>query len=81
MTDVLLDGTASAASARPCSRAACSDDAVVTLTYDYRDAMAVVGPLSVRHEPHSYDLCVRHAGRLSVPRGWQVVRHMALEDG
>ena len=25
-------------------------------------------------EPHSYDLCERHAERLTVPRGWEVVR-------
>jgi hypothetical protein len=26
-------------------------------------------------EPHSYDLCEEHAVRLTVPRGWEVVRH------
>lgn len=62
---------------RSCSKVACSEPAVATLTYDYADAMAVLGPLSTRHEPHSYDLCERHAERLSVPNGWQVVRHMA----
>lgn len=25
-------------------------------------------------EPHSYDLCAEHAERLTVPRGWEVVR-------
>ena len=65
---------------RPCSRAACGAAAVVTLTYDYRDAMAVVGPLSARHEPHSYDLCARHAERLSAPQGWQVVRHQVIAE-
>jgi hypothetical protein len=34
---------------------------VATLTYDYADAMAVLGPLAIRREPHSYDLCERHA--------------------
>jgi len=47
---------------------------VATLTYDYADAMAVLGPLAYRSEPHSYDLCARHAERLSAPQGWQVVR-------
>ena len=37
--------------------------------------MAVLGPLSIRHEPHSYDLCERHAVRLTAPKGWEVVRH------
>lgn len=63
-------------SARPCSKVACVADAVATLTYDYADSMAVLGPLSLRHEPHTYDLCARHAERLSVPQGWQVVRHV-----
>jgi hypothetical protein len=53
---------------RACSKVACGDDAVATLTYDYADAMAVLGPLSYRTEPHSYDLCARHAERLSAPR-------------
>lgn len=37
--------------------------------------MAVVGPLATFAEPHSYDLCEEHAVRLTVPRGWEVVRH------
>jgi len=65
---------------RLCSKVACRADAVATLTYDYADAMAVLGPLSTRHEPHSYDLCERHAESLSVPQGWQVVRHMMMDQ-
>lgn len=63
---------------RLCSKVACSREAVSTLTYVYADAMAVLGPLSLRQEPHSYDLCVKHSERLSAPRGWQVLRHVAL---
>jgi hypothetical protein len=51
---------------------------VSTLTYVYADSMAVLGPLSQSAEPHSYDLCERHAERLSAPRGWQVVRLVQL---
>jgi hypothetical protein len=64
--------------ARPCSKVACSNAAVSTLTYVYADSMVVLGPLSPVAEPHSYDLCARHAERLSAPRGWQVVRHVSL---
>lgn len=64
---------------RPCSKVACVADAVSTLTYVYADSMAVLGPLATSAEPHSYDLCGRHAERLSVPQGWQVIRHMMLE--
>ena len=64
--------------ARPCSKVACHDDAVSTLTYVYADSMVVVGPLSDRLEPHGYDLCARHASSLSVPQGWQVLRQVVL---
>jgi Protein of unknown function (DUF3499) len=47
---------------------------VATLTYVYADSTAVVGPLATQAEPHSYDLCTQHAHRLTVPRGWEVVR-------
>ncbi len=65
-------------SKRPCSRTGCQNDAVATLTYVYADSMAVLGPLSQKAEPHSYDLCDRHAERLSAPLGWQIVRHVSL---
>jgi hypothetical protein len=60
---------------RRCSRTACSLPAVATLTYVYADSTAVVGPLATHAEPHCYDLCEAHAGRLTAPRGWEVVRH------
>ena len=34
----------------------------------------VLGPLATYAEPHAYDLCAEHAGRLTAPRGWEVVR-------
>lgn len=61
-------------SVRQCSRTACTQAAVATLTYVYADSTAVLGPLAQRAEPHSYDLCSVHAGRLTAPRGWEVVR-------
>ncbi len=45
-----------------------------TLTYVYRDSTAVLGPLATFVEPHCYDLCARHADRMTAPRGWDVVR-------
>jgi Protein of unknown function (DUF3499) len=48
---------------------------VATLTYVYSDSTAVVGPLASFAEPHSYDMCEEHAVSLTVPRGWEVVRH------
>jgi len=47
---------------------------VATLTYDYGDQTAVLGPLATYAEPHSYDLCAQHSQRLSAPQGWNVLR-------
>ncbi|MGX7680697.1 DUF3499 domain-containing protein [Jatrophihabitans sp. DSM 45814] len=60
---------------RRCTRPGCVQGAVATLTYIYGESTAVVGPLAAFAEPHSYDLCEEHAVRLTVPRGWEVVRH------
>ena len=59
---------------RRCTRTGCSAPATSTLTYAYADSTAVVGPLAVVVEPHSFDLCGPHARTLTVPRGWDVVR-------
>ncbi len=47
---------------------------MATLTYVYSDSTVVLGPLATYAEPHSYDLCSHHAGRLTAPRGWEIVR-------
>ncbi|MET0897793.1 MAG: DUF3499 domain-containing protein [Mycobacterium sp.] len=60
---------------RRCCRPGCPHYAVATLTFVYADSTAVVGPLSTVREPHSWDLCVTHAGRITAPRGWELVRH------
>ena len=59
---------------RRCSRTACKQPAVFTLTYVYADSTAVLGPLAAYVEPHCYDLCADHAERLTAPRGWEIVR-------
>lgn len=59
---------------RQCTRPGCRESAVATLTYVYSDSTAVLGPLATYAEPHCYDLCGPHADRLTVPRGWDVVR-------
>lgn len=45
------------------------------MTFVYSDSTAVVGPLATAREPHSWDLCVGHAGRITAPLGWELVRH------
>ena len=64
---------------RSCPRRwACAREAVATLTYDYEDQMAVIGPLARVRDPHAHDLCAIHTDRLSAPKGWIVVRHETL---
>lgn len=65
---------------RICSRTACKEPAVFTLTYVYRDSTAVLGPLAAYVEPHCYDLCAEHADRLTAPMGWELVRLPPGED-
>ena len=60
---------------RRCCRPGCPHYAVATLTFVYSDSTAVVGPLATAREPHSWDLCVGHASRITAPRGWDLVRH------
>lgn len=64
---------------RVCSRVSCRAVATMTLTYIYSDSTAVLGPLATFAEPHSYDLCDKHSARLTVPNGWNVIRHLADE--
>ncbi len=59
---------------RKCSRNACVQSAVATLTYDYRESTAVIGPLAPVATPGTYDLCQAHAKKMTVPKGWQIVR-------
>ena len=63
---------------RLCSKVGCAREAVSTLTYDYGDQMAALGPLGGEGDPHAHDLCAIHTDRLSVPRGWVVVRHETM---
>ena len=59
---------------RLCTKSGCQQAAIATLTYAYADRAAVVGPLALRHEPGSYDLCEEHCAGLSTPRGWELIR-------
>ncbi|MBT0565503.1 DUF3499 domain-containing protein [Williamsia sp. CHRR-6] len=59
---------------RQCCRPGCAEPAVATLTFVYAESIAVVGPLATADEPHSWDLCHDHASRITVPRGWEMMR-------
>lgn len=47
---------------------------MATLTYNYADSTVVLGPLSRLAEPHTYDLCRRHAQSMTAPKGWDLLR-------
>jgi hypothetical protein len=66
---------------RPCSRVSCRAAATMTLTYIYAESRAVLGPIAMFSEPHAYDLCERHAARLTVPNGWTVERELHESEG
>jgi hypothetical protein len=55
---------------RQCSRPGCSDGAGATLSYSHGRRSAWLTDLTHERDAHSYDLCSRHADRLSVPQGW-----------
>lgn len=52
---------------------------MATLTYAYAESTAVVGPLAPATEPHSWDLCARHADSLTAPLGWEMLRVRDIE--
>lgn len=58
--------------ARQCSRTGCAAPADATLTYQYGRSLVWLDDLTPERDPHSYDLCHRHAARLSVPNGWRL---------
>lgn len=59
---------------RGCSRANCRKPALRTLTYIYADSTALLGELATYAEPHSYDLCFEHSEKLTLPKGWTVIK-------
>lgn len=65
---------------RTCSRVSCRASATMTLTYIYSESRAVLGPIAAFSEPHAYDLCARHAARLTVPNGWSVDREALVTE-
>lgn len=59
---------------RFCQRPRCRNYASATLTYDYAERTAVLGPLAAERGHGGHDLCDDHAARVSPPVGWQLVR-------
>jgi Protein of unknown function (DUF3499) len=40
--------------------------------YRYAQRVAWIDDLGRERDPHAYDLCERHAARMSVPAGWEL---------
>ncbi|MGF3055816.1 DUF3499 family protein [Microbacterium sp. YY-01] len=66
--------------ARLCSKVGCNREAFATLTYDYHDKMAALGPLGAAGYPHAHDLCFWHCHRMTVPAGWVIERHESVRQ-
>jgi hypothetical protein len=58
--------------ARQCTRQGCVHQASVTLTYQYARSLVWLDDLTPERDPHAYDLCDQHAGRLKPPSGWHL---------
>ncbi len=71
-TGIIANDAVAATTDRQCSRTGCAEPAAATLTYHYDRSQAWLDPLSESRDPHSYDLCERHAARISVPHGWHL---------
>lgn len=59
---------------RKCELTGCLQPAVATLTYNYGESTAVIGPLPAHKQPYTTELCHQHAVKFNVPQGWQVIR-------
>jgi hypothetical protein len=68
---------------RHCCRPGCADAANATFSYHYAVGHAWLDDLASERDPHGYDLCARHAARVTVPHGWSLddrrARHAPLE--
>jgi hypothetical protein len=57
---------------RHCCRPGCAEAATATLSYHYAVSHAWLDDLAPERDPHGYDLCDRHAARVTVPHRWEL---------
>lgn len=53
-----------------CARSGCGGSAAATLMYHYGTRIVWIDNLDEDIDPNAYDLCGRHAQRVTVPVGW-----------
>lgn len=63
---------------RICARPTCDVVAAATMTYGYSVRTVWVDDLIPESYPESYDLCSRHADKLTVPQGWVLTDRRTL---
>ncbi|HEX7277389.1 MAG TPA: DUF3499 family protein [Acidimicrobiales bacterium] len=54
---------------RLCARPGCGEAASATLSFQYATSTVWLDDVGAK-EPHTIDLCARHADRLAPPKGW-----------
>ncbi|MDR0784080.1 MAG: DUF3499 domain-containing protein [Propionibacteriaceae bacterium] len=57
-----------------CSRPGCSDRAVAQVDYAYRDLEVEIRPVTHDPDPNAQQLCQAHLDRLSLPKGWRLIK-------
>ncbi|MEA2684995.1 MAG: hypothetical protein QOE93_190 [Actinomycetota bacterium] len=55
---------------RLCARPGCGEPASATLSFQYATSTVWLDDLGPNREPHTIELCGRHADRLAAPKGW-----------
>lgn len=58
---------------RTCHHAACTAPASVALAFRYDSRQVWLRPLGQEAHPAVHELCLDHADRLTVPRGWDQI--------
>ncbi len=54
---------------RLCARPGCGEAATATLSFQYATSTVWLDDVGAK-EPHTIDLCARHADRTAPPKGW-----------
>jgi hypothetical protein len=57
---------------RQCARPGCGETAAATLSYQYASRTVWLDDVVPEADPSTYDLCRRHAGAMTVPKGWHL---------
>lgn len=65
---------------RTCHHAACTAPASVALAFRYDSRQVWLRPLGDEAHPAVHELCLAHADRLTVPRGWEQIDERRSPD-